>query len=489
MSAHIPIVVDLDGTLTPTDTLVEAMVRLVRQSPLNLFRLVGWLCLGRARLKAEVAARVRLRPELLPWREPLLDYLRDQKMQGRQIVLATAAEASIAEGVAEHLGLFDAVLATDSGLNLKGLAKLAAIRETVGQGFVYAGDSAADVPIWNAAQGAIFVGVGSRTAGCVDPAVPIDREFPREKAGLAAWARALRIHQWLKNVLLFVPLMTAFSFLDIVHLFTMTVAFFAFSLAASATYIANDIWDLDSDRAHPRKRTRPFASGQLPIARGIGVAMLAMVGGLVLAAAISPAFLAMLVLYVAMTTAYSWSLKSYVLADVLMLAVLYTLRIVAGAVAIAVPVSSWLLAFSLFVFLSLALVKRCSELVTLGQIGALATRGRDYRVTDLTVLWPLGLAAALAAVVVFGLFISAPETRAHYALPELLWLDAVVLTYWLGRLWIKTSRGEMHDDPVVYAVRNHGSRVTVLAMIAVMLAAHFMPLSLIPPHTLIGSAL
>lgn len=404
-------------------------------------------------------------------------------------MLATAAEASIAEGVARHLGLFDAVLATQGGLNLKGLAKLAAIRERVGEGFVYAGDSVTDVPIWNAARGAIFVGVGRRTAGQVDAAVRVDHAFPREHAGLAVWAGALRIHQWLKNLLLFVPLMTAFSFFDIVHLFTMAVGFFAFSLAASATYIANDIWDLDSDRAHPRKRQRPFASGQLSIVHGLGVAVLAMGSGLALAAAVSPAFLAMLVVYVAMTTAYSWTLKSYVLADVLMLSLLYTLRIVAGAVAIAVPVSSWLLAFSLFVFLSLALVKRCSELVTLGQLGALATRGRDYRVTDLTVLWPLGLAAALAAVVVFGLFISAPETRAHYALPELLWLDAIVLTYWLGRLWIKTSRGEMHDDPVVYAVRNHGSRVTVLAMVVVMLAAHFMPATLFPLTGLTGSAL
>ncbi|MBU6267580.1 MAG: UbiA family prenyltransferase [Sphingomonadales bacterium] len=479
MTRSVPIVVDLDGTLTPTDTLIEAMVRLVKQSPVNLLHILWWLVLGRARLKAEVARRVRLAPELLPYREPLIDWLRQEKLRGSTIVLATAAEASIAADVAAHLGLFDAVLATDAGHNLKGTAKLAAIRERVGHDFVYAGDSSADLPIWNASAGAILAGVGSRTAGHIAPGVPIAQRFPNERGTLTLWAKALRVHQWMKNFLLFVPLMTAFRFMELEPMFRMTVAFFAFSLAASATYVANDLWDLDSDRAHPRKRNRPFASGRLSIAQGIGAAALAMAGGLALAAAVSPGFLAMLCLYVVMTTVYSWVLKSYVLADALMLSVLYTLRIVAGAVAIAVPVSSWLLAFSLFVFLSLALVKRCSELVTLAQVGALATRGRDYRVSDLSVLWPLGLAAALAAVVVFGLFISAPETRAHYRLPELLWLNSIVLTYWLARLWIKTSRGEMHDDPVVYAVRNAGSRVTVLGIVLIMGLAHVLPAGLI----------
>jgi 4-hydroxybenzoate polyprenyltransferase len=308
--------------------------------------------------------------------------------------------------------------------------------------------------------------------------VLVEREFSSDRAGLSIWLRALRLHQWLKNLLLFVPLLTAFSFTDIGKLASMVLAFLAFSVAASATYMVNDLWDLENDRAHPRKRLRPFASAQLSILHGLAIAAGALFLAFGLAFTVSTGFFLMLLLYLVLTSAYSWVLKEYVLIDVLMLSLLYTLRILAGSVATGIATSSWLLAFSVFMFLSLALVKRCAELVSLEQNGAEVTRGRDYRVTDLVVLWPLGVGAALSAVVVFGLFISAPETQARYATPHLLWLVAIGMIYWLARLWIKTSRGEMHDDPVVYAIKDRGSRVTVFAMIAVTLAAHFLTLGL-----------
>lgn len=253
----------------------------------------------------------------------------------------------------------------------------------------------------------------------------------------------------------------------------MIVAFFAFSLAASATYVVNDLWDLENDRSHPRKRNRPFANASITIPAGITVAAGALMVALLLAAFISKSFLLMLVLYITLTSAYSWVLKEYVLIDALMLSLLYTLRILAGAVAINISTSSWLLAFSVFIFFSLALVKRCSELVSLRQIGGEAARGRDYRVTDLIVLWPLGIGAALCAVVVFGLFISAAETQARYVSAQLLWFVAIGLIYWLARLWIKTARGEMHDDPLVFALKDLGSRMTILAMLLATLVAHF----------------
>ena len=468
-----PLVVDLDGTLTPTDTLVESVIQFIKQSPLNIFRVFVWLMLGRAGFKGQIAARVDMAADLLPYRQDLLDYLHSERGKGRTIILATAAHRSIADNVAAYLGIFDGVLASDANHNLKGRHKLAAIRHQFGDDFVYAGDCLADVPIWQAARAAVLVGVSPGLAQTVSRAVKIERAFAAEKAGLSTWLKALRVHQWLKNLLLFVPLLTAFSFADLGQWFTMLIAFMAFSLAASATYIVNDLWDLDNDRAHPRKRLRPFASCKIPIVHGVLIAGLALMSACLLAWTVNAEFFMILAMYVVLTSIYSWLLKEYVLVDVLMLALLYTLRILAGSVAVGIVTSSWLLAFSAFLFFSLALVKRCAELVSLAHAGATATRGRDYRVTDLMILWPLGVSAALSAVVVFGLFINAPETQSRYATPQLLWLVAIGLIYWLGRLWIKTSRGEMHDDPVIYAIKDRGSRITVLVMVGILLAAHF----------------
>jgi 4-hydroxybenzoate polyprenyltransferase len=304
--------------------------------------------------------------------------------------------------------------------------------------------------------------------------VPIEQEFESASAGMMAWMRALRVHQWMKNLLLLVPLLTAFSFTDLDKLSLVGLAFFAFSLAASATYVVNDLWDLTNDRAHPRKKMRPFAAAQLSILQGLGVALLLLVAGLILASLVSAGFLLMLLLYLVLTSAYSWVLKRYVLLDVLMLSILYTLRILAGSIAINVPASSWLIAFSVFVFFSLALVKRCAELVSLESSGMLVARGRDYRVSDLVVLWPLGVGAALCSVLVLGLFISSADTQSRYASPSILWLMMPGLIYWLARLWVKTSRGEMHDDPIVFAVKDGASSLTVLYMVATVLAAHFL---------------
>ncbi|MEO6422607.1 MAG: UbiA family prenyltransferase [Candidatus Nitrotoga sp.] len=471
-SEYTPLIVDLDGTLTPTDTLIESIIRLVKHKPWDALKLPFWMLSGRAIFKSNIALRAGFSVENLPYRQPFVEYLRSEKEKGRCIILATAAHQSIAESVAVQLGLFDSVLASDEGRNLKGKVKLEAIRETVGEKFVYAGDSVADLPIWKEAEAAVLVGASARVSKAARLIAPIEREFPRINPDWIVWLRALRVHQWLKNLLLFVPLLTAFSFFDAHKLTTTIVAFFAFSLAASATYVVNDLWDIDNDRSHPRKRNRPFASGSIPIPVGVTVAAGVMIVALILASFISKGFLLMLLLYITLTSAYSWVLKEYVLIDVLTLSLLFTLRILAGAIATNISTSSWLLAFSVFIFFSLALVKRCSELVSLGQSGGEAACGRDYRVTDLIVLWPLGIGAALCAVVVFGLFLSSAETQARYDNAQLLWFVAICLIYWLARLWIKTARGEMHDDPLIFAIKDVGSRVTILAMILATLAAH-----------------
>ena len=475
---RLPLVVDLDGTLTPTDTLVESVVHLVKRRPLSLLQMPFWLLKGRAYLKCRVAADAGFHTDNLPIRPELLAWLREQQAARRRIVLATAAHESIARPLAQRLQLFDTVLATTSERNLKGTAKLRAVREDIGPDFVYAGDSAADLPIWREARGAVLVGASASVAGKVRGMTRVEREFPAPAPGLSPWLKALRVHQWAKNLLLFVPLLTSFSFFDAARLGMAVLAFVAFSLAASATYIVNDLWDLDNDRLHPRKCKRPFASARLSVLSGVVVSAVLLALSLVLAGLVSGGFLAMLLLYIAMTSAYSWVLKRYVLIDVLMLALLYTLRVFAGSVAVHMPVSSWLLAFSVFLFFSLALVKRCSELVSLRQEGGAAARGRDYRVSDLAVLWPLGVASSLSAVVVFGVFISTPEAQLRYASPDLMWLAGLGLLYWVARLWIKTSRGEMHDDPIVFALKDGGSAVSIGAILAVTLVAHFFALSL-----------
>lgn len=468
------LVVDLDGTLTPTDTLYESMALLSRTRMWDVLRLPAWLAGGRAQFKAELARRVQINVATLPWNEQLLDYLRAQRETGRRIVLATAADRSIAEAVAAHLGLFDAVLSTSGGQNLTGSAKLEAILGSEGPSFVYAGDSRADLKVWAGAAGAVLVGAPKAVESAVQGfGTPIEQRFPRAATRLMPWLKMLRAHQWLKNVLLFVPLLTAFPQHTWIALLTLVKAFIVFSMAASATYIFNDLGDLGNDRAHPRKRERPLASGAISIKHGAVVSWVLIATALVMATQVSSAFAVVMAGYVVLTITYSAALKSYVLLDVLALALLYMLRIVAGAVTIAVPVSSWLLVFSGFVFFSLGMVKRCAELVTLQQEGRTSAAGRDYRTEDLKILFPLGIGASLSAVVVFGLFIAAPETASRYARHDVLWGVACGLTYWLSRLWIKTSRGEMHDDPVVYAVRNRGSRLIIVGMVLTVLAARF----------------
>lgn len=473
----LPLIVDLDGTLTPTDTLVELTIQAIKRDPLTLLKIPLWLCKGRAPFKQAMAAQAgeEFNAAQLPYDEELLGYLKAQKAGGRTLVLATAADRRIAHSVAVHLGLFDAVLASDGSDNLKGERKRLMIECSVGRPFAYAGDHAADLPIWKAAAAAILVGVSPPIERIVRQHCPVEQTFARTRAGLKVWLRALRVHQWIKNVLLFVPLLTAFSLFDVDKVLTMGLAFLAFSLVASASYIVNDLLDLDSDRAHPRKRWRPFASAQISALAGVAASVAALAAGLALAAFISVQLVFIIGCYLALTSAYTWLLKRYVLIDVVTLSVLYTLRILAGSVAAGVAVSSWLLAFSIFIFFSLALVKRCSELVSLRQSGRALAKGRDYKVDDLPVLWPLGVGAALSAIVVFGIFINAEDTQLRYESPQLLWGVVVVMMYWMARLWIKTGRGEMHDDPIVYSIRNFNSLVCILAMAGLTMVAQFLP--------------
>lgn len=468
----LPLVVDLDGTLTPADTLWEGLVRLIKGRPRFLFLLPLWLWRGRAYFKARVWQHTTWTGQGLPLHVELHAYLIEQRRQGRRLVLATAANQGLAQEIADGLGLFDEVIGSDESSNLKGNAKLDAIRTRVGEQFSYAGGSSADAAAWQGAARAIFVGDVERLRRLC-PKSDVEAEFPAAKADWRTWLRTIRVHQWLKNVLVFVPLLTSFSLLNLHRLALAAIAFGAFSLCASATYIVNDLWDLDNDRAHPRKSKRPIASCEIPIAAALAVSASLLLSGFGLAMAASGRLAALMAVYLVLTSAYSWLLKRFVVADVLTLACLYSIRILAGAVAIDVPLSSWLLAFSVFLFFSLALVKRCAELVSLAETSIKGAAGRNYNIADLHVLWPTGIGAGMASVVVFGLFINSPETQAQYAAPHVMWLVALILLYWLLRLWIKTGRGEMHDDPLIFSLRDLNSRTSMMLILIFSLIARF----------------
>lgn len=471
-SAAIPLYVDLDGTLVKSDLLAEGAIRLLRRNFGYLFALLLWLVGGKARLKAEIARRVDIDPAELPFHQSLLNVLRAEAASGRPLFLASASNLRYVQAVADHVALFDGVLASDDTRNLAGSRKLDAIlAHRNGQLFDYAGNARPDLSIWRQARRAIVVNPEPGVEAAARRCCTVEQVLDDRTRGPKVYLRAIRIHQWLKNLLLAVPLLTSHTWGDVRAVGAVLVAFLAFGLCASANYLLNDLLDLPADRSHPRKAKRPLAAGDISPPRAIRLMAGLLAAGLSLAALLPAGFLATLMLYLAVTISYSLHFKTFMLLDVLCLAGLYTLRIIAGTEAIGVEVSNWLLAFSMFLFFSLALVKRCTELVTMQQQAQTATRGRDYRVTDYPAFTVMGIVSGYLAVMVLTLFIDNPSTIAHYTHPRWLWLLCPPMLYWISRLWIKTVRGEMHDDPLVYSLQDRGSWILFATMVAITFAA------------------
>ena len=468
-----PLYVDLDGTVLATDLLYESFVSAFKASPWVALQSVGWLAQGRAHLKEQLAARASIDVATLPYREDVIAFLRDERARGRRIVLTTASWITLAQAVARHLGLFDEVLATSQAGNLKGEAKALRIAQLSPAGcFDYLGDSAADLHVWRHCRHAYVVDTTYRISRRIPQGIDVKRVFRPEgtASGGRAAIRALRPHQWAKNLLLFVPLVTAHRLVEAPALISAAWAFAAFCLVASGAYILNDLLDLPADRAHPSKRLRPFASGELGIPEG-----LVMLAGCLLAAAgvatmLPPLFRAALATYLALTVAYSLVLKRMSIVDVLSLAGLYTLRIVAGTFAIAAALSFWLLAFAMFIFFSLALVKRYAELAAL-EDAATHAPGRGYAGRDLEVVLAIGTASAMVSALVLALYINGETAKELYKRPEVLWLLCPTLLYWISRIWLLAARGQMHEDPVLFAVHDRASWIAAGVALAVMMAA------------------
>ena len=457
-STLIPLCVDLDGTLIRTDVLWESMLLLLKRNPLYLLALPFWLLRGRAALKKEIAARTELNPANLPYHQPFLEYLKIERSQGRPIILATAADHRLAQSVAQYLGLFTDVVASDGKTNMRGKNKGRTLTERLGKkGFDYAGNSTVDLPVWEEARQAIVVNADERLAQRARKLTEVSHVFNEPHSLARSLMKALRPHQWVKNLIIFVPLITSHKFTDLRLVKDAVLAFIAFSLCASGVYVLNDLLDLESDRQHATKKMRPFAAGRLALSTGLILAPVMLALSAATAWWLSWNFLAVLAFYFVLTTSYSWRVKQMALLDVFFLAGLYTIRLIAGHEATGIDYSFWLLAFSMFIFLSLALVKRFTELKALRQQNRHDSKGRGYVASDLELVAMLGIANGFLAVLVVALYVNSVEVKILYRYPILLLLMCPMLLYWISRVWLIAHRGQMHDDPIVFALKDRVS--------------------------------
>jgi len=472
---RIPLLVDMDGTIIATDTLFETTILFLKKSPFKVFMLFFWLLRGKHVLKEELSKRTSLNVAVLPYRQEVIDYLEQQFEQGRKIILVTGSWVDIARRVANQFSFISDVIATDHEKNMAGHTKAEMASEVWGQQqFDYLGNEKKDLQVWKLSRQAIVVGTEglAKAAGEV---AKLEKVFPVQPLGFKSWLKGIRVHQWTKNLLIFVPLLTSHSFFKPEAVSSAFIAYFSFCAVASATYLLNDLLDLDADRKHSIKKYRPLAAGKMSILHGILSSIMLLGTGIILAILyLNIYFLLALLVYLTLTILYSFILKHLQTADVISLASLFTLRIIAGAAAIEVVLSFWLLCFSMFLFLSLAMVKRVSELIHVEkQSGSELQKvsGRDYLTADIVILQSLGGASGFMAVLVFALYINSGQVIKMYSSPEVLWLVVPVIGYWVMRVWIVAARGKMNEDPISFAIRDKQSWLTATTLFFIFVFA------------------
>ncbi len=473
---EVPLCIDLDGTLVRTDMLYESLMAALKAQPGLAFRVPFWLLKGRAFLKSQLAQRAEIDASLLPYNQELLDWLHDEKRRGRKLYLVTAADSRIANSVAEHVGLFDEVLASDGEVNLKGSNKAEALIERFGSNcFDYAGDSKADLAVWEHSRSVITVGASASTRHLIELSGKPNRSFAGSGNSILQFLRAIRCYQWVKNVLVFVPVITSHTYNELPVMIAGGLMFIAWSFVASGIYLSNDLLDLEADRAHHHKCKRPFASGRLPLLAGLIGTPLMIFAGLGIALVISWPAAIILAVYAAVSQAYSLHLKRRLLVDVFILAFLYTSRVVGGGIATDNHATIWLLGFSCFLFLGLAFLKRCAELIRIRDAGKQHLGNRGYGIGDLDMLERFGVSASFASVLVLSLYVHSNVAESAYAHPSALWAIVPVLLFWQCRLWIATSRGEMHDDPIVFSIKDRISWALGACTAAAFVASILLP--------------
>jgi 4-hydroxybenzoate polyprenyltransferase/phosphoserine phosphatase len=468
----IPLCIDLDGTLLKTDTLLESLILLFRHEPLTFLRLPWWMRRGKAHLKRRVAERVHLPVDRLPYHRDLLRFLQEEKKNDRRILLVTAADDIVAKRISAHTGLFTETFGSDGQKNLRGEAKAALLEGRFGlKGFIYAGNSRWDLPVWEKASQAIVVGAKPSLLKRIENHTPVLRAFSGASSSWMILARALRLHQWIKNILIFFPLITAHRIFEPSFFLHASAAALSFSLAASAAYLVNDLFDLQEDRLHTWKQDRPLSAGDLSLQHALFLIIGCMLVSFLIATTLPFAFVVVLGTYVVLTTLYSLILKRLPLVDTFILAGLYILRIVAGHAATHVAYSAWLLLFALFLFFSLALMKRYTELYFARSEGISTLIREGYSLTDIEHIRIFGAVSASLAVLVLALYVNSEAVRPLYRLPQILWLLCPLLLYWVSRIWFLAARGEIRGDPILFAVRDPMSYVVGGIAAITMLAA------------------
>jgi 4-hydroxybenzoate polyprenyltransferase/phosphoserine phosphatase len=466
-----PLVVDLDGTLIASDLLIETAFAELGRRPHSLFEMLTALSRGKAALKHCLAEPCDFNPKSLPYDPEVLALIRKARAEERPVYLASASHRRLVESIANHLGLFTGWFASDETTNLAGVRKADKLVEAFGeQGFDYIGNDAADLPVWEKAAKSIAIRTPAGVKRKLAQRGAEVEHLPCASPTWRTWVKMMRMHQYAKNALIFVPLLTA-------HLFTpeavsqSILAFVAFSLCASSIYILNDLVDLQDDRNHRSKCNRPLASGAIPLMHGVIAIPVLFLSALAIGAVVSLHFLSVLLGYFALTTAYSFALKRMMIIDVITLAGLYSVRVIGGAVATGVVISEWLLAFCMMIFMSLALIKRYVELAARRDANLPDPTSRDYKNNDLDIVAALAAAAGFNAVTIFALYISSDSVNQLYTHPEILWLVGPLLMYWIARALMLASRRQMDDDPVVFAIKDKVSLMTVGVTAALIFAA------------------
>lgn len=470
---EVPLCVDLDGTLTHTDTLFESVICAMKTKLIVLLYLPFWILRGRTYLKNRLGDYAVPNVELLPYNEAVLDFVRAEKEKGRTIVLATATISKIADAVDKHLRLFDAVYSSSRTLNLLSTNKQALLVKEFGEkGYDYVGDSSNDLAVWATARRAIVVSSNDSFIAKARETNPDVTVLPSVRKGFRPLVKQMRIYQWVKNLLLFLPILLAHRWGYVEGFVSVGLAFLSFGFAASFVYIVNDLVDLDSDRSHPNKRRRPLACGAFSIKRAFAVLPVLPVLSFAIAFAWLPIeFVFVLLAYLVITFLYSFKLKRIYIVDVIVLSMLYTVRILAGSLSSDVPVSSWMLQFSVFLFTSLAFVKRYTELRTAASLGNKSAKGRGYSTSDIEMIRSVGPISGYLAVLVFAFYLNSAEVARLYANTVTLWPVTLCLLFWITRIWFKAHRGEMTDDPIVFTIKDPASYAVFLIIIALLIGA------------------